>query len=695
MAMDIEEDNWKKINSELNKLNKKYLHKHSVILNTSPPRVGKTINTISRHIEDNVPVIVFVDNEKQSKDLYNKLIGTIRVDEERLYYWRNKAISCYIMQLSEEETENNEYIINAKSEINEGVNHCKKCFYHKDCYWKWQRRNVKDYDVILMNKHNIGTVLIDDDELFYKNGEKRSIIYDEEIDKPQLTYYKQLNNVDIDLFNKIYSLTLGISNDLISNNNDFIDKIDLIKEMLKVRVNYVEIINSGFDFSKYNKKYGKLDEKAYLELFFNKIKNNIEIYDYLDKKPAPLPEKGKNGDYDFDLFQLEKLFIDILIEKRSEHNIILLDATPLKIIVDRIKDKVDDFKEIGVSAGFFKKQSLMFRIERKGGYVKNSRMSVKTRIKKNINLNKISNKNLGLDKDISYITAFKINELIKEYNRISGKNAKYGVVTYGSIRFKNNLVIDVVRMLKENGIENILYYGNYRGMSILNECEIIHVIGTDLHDSSASYNLYRYLDGEKSLQELKKSYNLEKQEFRDFLFDKLVKHQRNSGMEQIIFRNMPHMKKRIVIIEGYLPPHLEEYFKYTFPLKVYEEFPNSGTIATSSKRIIEEIINKFLDSIYYNKKIEEEFYNSYSQMSCETKQKLSSKLEKMDKEEARKEVMNLAKKYLSPKYKRKYKCLPKGVFDYLNKNYIILMKKAKINSLKRFRGLYNDFIENK
>lgn len=30
------------------------------------------------------------------------------------------------MQLSEEETENNEYIINAKSEINEGVNHCKK-----------------------------------------------------------------------------------------------------------------------------------------------------------------------------------------------------------------------------------------------------------------------------------------------------------------------------------------------------------------------------------------------------------------------------------------------------------------------------------------------------------------------------------------------------------------------------------------
>lgn len=155
---------------------------------------------------------------------------------------------------------------------------------------------------------------------------------------------------------------------------------------------------------------------------------------------------------------------------------------------------------------FFEKQSLMFRIERKGGYVKNSRMSVKTRIRKNISFENIYDKNLGLDKDISYITAFKINELIKEYNRINGKNAKYGVVTYGSIRFKNNLVIDVVRMLKENGIENILYYGNYRGRSNLNECEVIHVIGTDLHDSSASYNLYRYLDGEKSLQELKKNH---------------------------------------------------------------------------------------------------------------------------------------------------------------------------------------------
>ncbi|WP_225370196.1 hypothetical protein [Methanobrevibacter arboriphilus] len=228
----------------------------------------------------------------------------------------------------------------------------KKCFYHKDCYWKWQRRNVKEYDVVLMNKHNIGTVLIDDDELFYRNGERRSIIYDEEIDKPQLTDYKQLDDVDIELFNKVYSLTSGFPDNLIINNNDFINKIDLIKEMLKVRATDAEIISSGFDSSKYSKKYGNLDEKAYLELFFNKIRVNIEIYDYLDKKPAPLPKK-EDKSYDFDQFKLEKLFIDILIDKRSEHNIILLDATPLKIIVDRIKDKVDDFKEIGVSADFF------------------------------------------------------------------------------------------------------------------------------------------------------------------------------------------------------------------------------------------------------------------------------------------------------------------------------------------------------
>ncbi|WP_263641130.1 hypothetical protein [Methanobrevibacter arboriphilus] len=37
---------------------------------------------------------------------------------------------------------------------------------------------------------------------------------------------------------------------------------------------------------------------------------------------------------------------------------------------------------------------------------------------------------------------------------------------------------------------------------------------------------------------------MEKHEFGDVLFDELVKHQRNSGMEQIIFRNMPHMKKK-------------------------------------------------------------------------------------------------------------------------------------------------------
>lgn len=107
--------------------------------------------------------------------------------------------------------------------------------------------------LFLMNKHNIGTEIIDDDELFYRNGERRSIIYDEEIDKPYLTDYKPLYDVDIGLFNKIYGLTSGFSDDLIDDNDDFINKIDLIKEMLKVRATDKEIINSDFDFSKYNK----------------------------------------------------------------------------------------------------------------------------------------------------------------------------------------------------------------------------------------------------------------------------------------------------------------------------------------------------------------------------------------------------------------------------------------------------------
>lgn len=690
--MSSESNNFDKIRIELDRLNKKYLHKHSVILNTSPPRVGKTINTILQHIKDNVPVIVFVDNEKQSKDLHDKLDSIIEDSDVSLYYWKNKKNSCFIMQISEEETEINEYISIAKSEIKEGVNYCKKCNFHRDCYWRCQKTNINQYDVVLMNKHNIGTVLIDNDKLFYKNNEKRSIIYDEEIDKPYLTEYKYLKRKDIHLLNKIYTLTVGDPNELVSNNNynnNFIDKIDTIKELLDVRVTDKEIIDSDFDFSNYK----ELNKKAYLELFFNKIKTNIEIFDYLDKKPAPLPKK-ENGNYDFDLFQLEKLFIDILIEKRGDHKIVLLDATPLQVIVDRIKDKVDDFKEIGVSADFFKKQSLIFRIERKGTYVKNSRMSIKTRIRKNITLETISDKKLGLDKDISYITAFKINELIKKYNEINNENTKYGVVTYGNIKFKNKLSIDVIKMLEENNIENILYYGNYRGRSNLNECEVIHIIGTDRHDSSALYNLYRYLDGEKTLNKLKKSYSLEKNEYGDTLFDELVKHQRDSGMEQIIFRNMPHMKKRLVIIEGHLPEHLKEYFEYNYPLKIYEEFPNSGTIAKPSERIIKEIINKFLDGVYYNEKIDEEFYYLFSDLSCEPKQKLNSKLKKLDKEEARKEIMTLTRKYLSPKYKRKYGCVAEGVFNYLNENYTNLMKEGKINSLGRFKSLYNEFIEN-
>lgn len=45
---------------------------------------------------------------------------------------------------------------------------------------------------------------------------------------------------------------------------------------------------------------------------------------------------------------LKNYSLDILIEKRKDHKIVLLDATPLPLIVDRIKAKVDNFKEIRV-----------------------------------------------------------------------------------------------------------------------------------------------------------------------------------------------------------------------------------------------------------------------------------------------------------------------------------------------------------
>lgn len=242
--MSSSEDNWEKVNAELNRLNKKYLHKHSVILNTSPPRVGKTINTILHHIDDNVPLIVFVDNEKQAKDLYNKLLNIIEDENVKLYYWRSKPNSCSILKLTDDEIkeeEDKESIEDAKSKIEMGINYCKECNYQKNCQWRWQKRNMNTYDVVLMNKHNIGTVLIDDDNIFYKKDEKRSIIYDEEIDKPYLTDYEILDDTDIELFNKIYNLTSGFDK-LIDNHHDFIDQIDLIKEILNVRVTNKEIL---------------------------------------------------------------------------------------------------------------------------------------------------------------------------------------------------------------------------------------------------------------------------------------------------------------------------------------------------------------------------------------------------------------------------------------------------------------------
>jgi hypothetical protein len=686
--MSLRSSNQKKVNYKLMELNKEHIPKSLVILNTSPPRVGKTINSIFYFVDESVPLIVFVDNDKQTKDLYNKLLNINKKEDVSFYHWKSKAKLCFVLSNIDNEELFKDEKIRASFEIikyknDRGVSHCWNCKFSEKCQWNWQKKNMNKYDVILMNKHNIGTILIDNDKLFYKNDTKRAIVYDEEIDKLKITKYKKLYKTDIELLNKIITLTIPLIENLVNNNSDFINDRKQIKEIFKVRVSNEEIIRSDFDFS----KYGELDKKVYIETLISKVKNNLEILDYLDNKNAPFPEI--NNKDDFREFTLEKLFVDVLIEKRGDHKIVLLDATPLELIINRIEDKVGDLKVIKVNPKFFNNDSLIFRISRKGNYINNSRMAMKTRIVNNIDSKKISQDNFGLEKDISYITAFKINEIIQEYNNLNNQKAEYGVVTYGTIRFKKK-EIDIIEMLEKHNIKNILYYGNYRGRSNLNECDVTQIIGTDRHDASALYKLYRYLDGKKSLKELKKSYDEKKHVYDDVLFNSLVKHQKDSAMEQIIFRNMPHINKRLVIIEGYFPEHLKEYFQYILPLKIYEEFPNSGIIATPSKRILKEIINKFLDNIYNNKKLDSEFFSSISQSSCKPKNKINTELKKKDIEEARKEVMVLTRKYLSPKYKRKYNYTIAGVFDYLNEKHGFLMKKAKINSVQRFRKLYKN-----
>ncbi|WP_225370577.1 hypothetical protein [Methanobrevibacter arboriphilus] len=195
-----------------------------------------------------------------------------------------------------------------------------------------------------MNKKNIETATVDNPNenehliLFHKHtldisdtdGEPRNIVYDEKLEQLHTIEFKELTSNELKLINKIIKLKEPSADIIILDNQDFIHQIDFIKNILKEDIyTYSFLKRLDFDFS----LFGEFDYKIYFEIFLNKIKDNIKIYDYLVEKPAPLPMKGNS--FDLKHFTYEKLYIDILFERMSEHKIILLDATPLKSIVEK------------------------------------------------------------------------------------------------------------------------------------------------------------------------------------------------------------------------------------------------------------------------------------------------------------------------------------------------------------------------
>ncbi|WP_225370578.1 hypothetical protein [Methanobrevibacter arboriphilus] len=82
-------------------LNREFIPEYDVILNTAPPRAGKTINTILYHVDNDIPIIVFVDNKEQAEDIMADL-GEIDDYFKAPYYWKSKKNLCYILNNKKE-----------------------------------------------------------------------------------------------------------------------------------------------------------------------------------------------------------------------------------------------------------------------------------------------------------------------------------------------------------------------------------------------------------------------------------------------------------------------------------------------------------------------------------------------------------------------------------------------------------------
>lgn len=696
MSMSQRSKNHEEVNFKLMELNKKYIPEYDVILNTSPPRAGKTINTILYHIENKIPAIVFVDNEQQANDIKEDLR---EINEEYLisfWHWQSKKKLCHIFSNKDEiiEKEGREFFETIKFKYENNISMCKDCKYRNICEWLEQKRKIRIFNIVLMNKKNILTSLVDyrkavdrlniffhvniekfleDDDLpmtFFKE-KPRTIIYDEKLEELHITKFKHLDENDFKLLNKLIELKKPKLNNTIHSDTDFINSM---KKIRTIFINISEITEllkeADIDFS----SFGKYKKDIYIDIFLQKIKTNIEIYDYLDNRLRGFPTIG--GKYDWRFFTYEKLYIDVLFErnemigKHDRNKIILLDATPLKSIVEKLK-RMEGLKEINVGSEIFDKNSSLVRINREGGPSMASREKIKSRTPKY----KIPS---ALLQDKAYANVIKTGKYIGEFKKV--KDIKFGVITYKQLKSHKKdkdpiePYVELKKILKKI---NTLYFGNARGRSELNKCKIVHIVGTDRHPPISMYNLYRYLGGWQTWEELKSiKGRVNKLKYNDELFNEIINHQIDSEMEQVIFRNMPHMNKRLIILEGHFPKHLEEYFK---------EIANINMKPTTEKLLYPIVIEEFLKAVHMKKEFNFEEVNKIAKLSFDTDEKIEREFNKRAKEESVEKVIKLIDEYRI----RPENYTFEKIYNILKEEKPLLLEKAKMGSFSSFKNKYN------
>ena len=699
--------NQEKVNSKLMELNRKFIPEYDVILNTAPPRVGKTINTILYHIENKIPAIVFIDNKEQYKDIKEDIK---EIDEEYLrnvYYWKSKRKLCYICLNKDSiiEKEGLEFFETLKFKYKNNINICENCKYTKDCKWKSQRTLIKMYSIVLMNKANIFTPIVDIrnsrgkldvGNIFYHNDldkvidesidydcfdeDSRTIIYDEKIEEVKTIEYQRLKENDFELLNKIIELKKPELKTTIHTDTSFINEIKNFRDIFIDHNSVATLLEeSDIDFT----FFGKYEKNIYINIFLQKIRTNIEVYDYIKKKSPHLLHTDGGKSHDWRFFTCEKLYINAFfernkilksMEKYDEINkIILLDATPLESIVEMLKS-MEGFKEINLKhLEIFDKNSSLLRISREGTPSLASRDKIKKRIfKKNAETNVLEDK--------TYRVVIETGKYIEEFKK--RKNIKFGTITYKQLKRheKDKNPVKPCEEL-EKALENIstLYFGNSRGRSELNDCELVYILGTDRIPSISMYGLYRYFGGMKTWEELENNRvkgKVEKLTYKDKIFNEIINHQIDSEMEQVIFRNMPHMKKRLIVLEGHLPEKLKGYFK---------EVASINMKPTTEKLLFPIVIKEFIKALHPNKKFNFQDVNKIAELSFENdNKKIISEYNKRIKEERIKKVIKLINEYRNKPEEYRYE----RIHELLKEKYPELLKNAGMSSFSSFKNKY-------